>query len=72
MLILTHNMFGIGDPKISWMKVMHHEEDAVSLQKESHEVTLVGGSKYHLKMLVYHSVHNEFTDAKESYAKLKW
>lgn len=33
---------------------------------------MMGGAKYVLKMLIYHSVHNEFIDAKESFAKLKW
>jgi hypothetical protein len=33
---------------------------------------MVGGTKYSLKMLVYHSVHNEHDESKESYAKLKW
>jgi len=27
-MILTHNMDGMGDPKISWMTVMHKEDDA--------------------------------------------
>jgi len=33
---------------------------------------MVGGSKYHFKMLAYHSVHNEHDESKDSYAKLKW
>jgi len=28
LMILTHNMHGMGDPKISWMTVMHHEDDS--------------------------------------------
>lgn len=33
---------------------------------------MVGGSKYALKLLVFHSVHNEHNESKEAYAKLKW
>lgn len=33
---------------------------------------MVGGVKYHLKMLAFHSVHNEHDEAKDSFAKLKW
>jgi hypothetical protein len=33
---------------------------------------LVGGTKYHIKLLAFHSVHNEHDEIKESYVKLKW
>jgi len=32
----------------------------------------MGGTKYKIKMLAYHSVHNEHQESKESFAKLKW
>jgi len=28
--------------------------------------------KYKIKMLAYHSVHNEYNDIAESFVKLKW
>lgn len=42
------------------------------MAKTSNTVRLLGGSKYHLKMFVYHSVHNEHAEGKESFARLKW
>jgi hypothetical protein len=36
------------------------------------EVQLKGGTKYHLKMMVYHTVHNQHQESRETFAKLKW
>jgi len=33
---------------------------------------MVGGTKYKVKMLAYHSVHNAHEESKNSFAKLRW
>jgi len=65
-------MAAIGDPETTWMEAMHKEPDAGSVEKTSSPIMMVGGMKYKLKMMVYHSVHNEHDESKESFAKLKW
>lgn len=65
-------MGALGDPSKTWMEAMHAEEDALSPTKTSKAIQMIGGVKYHMKLMVFHSVHNEHDESKESYAKLKW
>lgn len=70
--LLTHNWSSVGKPGADWMEAMHAEPDALSPTKKSKTIEMDGGSKYLLKMEVFHSVHNEVDTNMASYAKLKW
>lgn len=62
----------VKDKSLTWMDAMTAEEDSKKVLKTSNLVKLNGGTKYFFKMLVFHSVHNEHAEVKESFAKLKW
>jgi len=69
--IISHNMGAFGTTK-TWMEAMHAEEDSKSVFKTSSAINLIGGVKYQLKMLAFHSVHNEHEEGTDSFVRLKW
>lgn len=42
-LIISHNMAGVAKPGLSWMEVMHKEENAMDDIVASKQVEMVGG-----------------------------
>ena len=57
-LKINHNWGAIGKPGEDWMKAMHREEDADKTFIKTEPLSFDGGSRYLLKMEVYHTVYN--------------
>jgi len=57
---------------MSWLECMHAQENSLHTVIDSDPIKLTGGSKYKVKVMYYHSSHNQYQKKSNPFITLRW